>query len=389
MTAAQLVPLVLYYIYRTLIRMKSRGRDKSAGPRLAVAISSYILYIICEYMVLWLSRTREYFADRFAGEVTQNPNRLVSALVKIGYGLAGKESERKKEKKEERKPGLEAVGALGIFDPKSGVALVTSSVSSVSAAQKMGDEVDKAVLKDAMKWDLWNPWAKYYEMHSTHPLIANRINHLSTHSQVLGKEPYLRFDQTKPESYWDEFLVDLVVRLLPGLAFIPFLIGFVASQNTSWLGAGIFVAGIASFLKTRVAYKSDFFPDISISSLLKKVKVSGIRPVPCKLKGTIIGRGVPGLIWSEDFVMQDETGIMFLDYRQPIPLWDFFFGLLRRAKYDNQEAEVIGWYRRAPVPYIELKGVRPQGEAEKRCYTYIAKYVWAGVLTIIGLVLLL
>jgi heat shock protein HtpX len=389
MTAAQLVPLILYYIYRTLIRMKSRGKDKSAGPRLAIAISSYILYISCEYAVLWLSRTREYFADRFAAEVTQNPNRLASALVKIGYGLAGKESERQKEKKEARRPGLEAVGALGIFDPKSGVSLVTSSVSSVSAAHTMGDEVDKAVLKDAMKWDLWNPWAKYYEIHSTHPLIANRISYLSTHSQVLGRKPYVKFDLRKPESYWDEFLVDLVVRLLPALAFIPFLIGFVASQNTSWLGAGIFVAGIASLLKTRVAYKSGFFPDMSISSLLKKVKVSGIRPVPCKIKGTIIGRGVPGLIWSEDFVMQDETGIMFLDYRQPIPLWDFFFGLLRRAKYDNQKAEVVGWYRRAPVPYIELKSVKAEGETEKSCYTYIAKYVWAGILTIIGLLMML
>ena len=389
MTAAQLVPLVLYYIYRTLIRMKSEGEDKSAGPRLAIAISSYILYIICEYAVLWLSRTREYYADRFAAEVTQNPNRLASALVKIGYGLAGKESERQKEKKDERKPGLEAVGALGIFDAKSGVALVTSSVSSVSAAQKMGDEVDKEVLKDAMKWDLWNPWAKYYEIHSTHPLIANRINHLSTHSEVLGKEPYIRFDKRKPESYWDEFLADVIIRLLPALLFAPFLIAFVASQKMSWIGAGIFAAGVASFLRTKVAYRSDFFPDMAVSSLLRKVKVSGIRPVPCKVKGTIIGRGVPGLIWSEDFVMQDDTGIIFMDYRQPIPLWDFFFGLLRRAKYDNQEAEIVGWYRRAPVPYIELKSLKVEGEKERNCYTYIAKYIWAGVLTVVGLLMVL
>jgi Zn-dependent protease with chaperone function/Zn-finger nucleic acid-binding protein len=392
MTAAQLVPLILYYIYRTLISMKSDREDKSAGPRLAIAITSYLLYIISEYVVLWLSRTREYFADRFAGEVTQNPNCLASALVKIGYGLAGKESEKqkgKKEKKEERKPGLEAVGALGIFDPKSGVALVTSSVSSVSAAQKMGDEIDKETLKGAMKWDLWNPWAKYYEIHSTHPLIANRVNHLSTHSQVLGKEPYIRFDAAKPESYWDEFLFDAVIRLLPALIFVPFLIGFIASQKPSWLGAGIFAAGMASFLRTKVAYKSDFFPDMAISSLLKKVKVSGIRPVPCRIQGTIIGRGVPGLIWSEDFVMQDETGIIFLDYRQPIPLWDFFFGLLRRAKYDNQRAEIVGWYRRAPVPYIELRSLKVEGETEKKCYTYIAKYIWAGILAIIGLFIML
>jgi heat shock protein HtpX len=392
MTAAQLVPLILYYIYRTLISTKSDREDKSAGPRLAIAIGSYILYIISEYAVLWLSRTREYFADRFAGEVTQNPNCLASALVKIGYGLAGKESEKqkgRKDKKEERKPGLEAVGALGIFDPKSGVALVTSSVSSVSAAQKMGDEIDKETLKGAMKWDLWNPWAKYYEIHSTHPLIANRINHLSVHSEVLGKEPYVRFDQRKPESYWDEFLFDVVIRLLPVLIFVPFLIGFIASQKAPWLGAGIFAAGMASLLRTKVAYRSDFFPDMSISSLLRKVKVSGMRPVPCRIQGTIIGRGVPGLIWSEDFVVQDETGIIFLDYRQPIPLWDFFFGLLRRAKYDNQRAEIVGWYRRAPVPYIELRSLKVEGETEKKCYTYLAKYIWAGILAIAGLFMML
>lgn len=389
MTAAYLVPLILYYIYRTLISVRSRGKDDSAGPRLVIAIASYILYIISQYTVLWLSRTREYFADRFAGEVTQNPNSLASGLVKIGYGLAGKESEKKEKKKEERKPGLEAVGALGIFDAKSGVAMIASSISSVTAAKSMGDQVDKEVLKGAMKWDLWNPWAKYYELHSTHPLIANRINHLSQHSEVLGKEPYIRFDARKPESYWDEFLIDVVVSLLPALIFILFLIISIAGQGGMWLGAGIFGAGLASFLKTRVAYRSDFFPEMSVSSLLKKVKVSGIRPVPCKVKGTIIGRGIPGLIWSEDFVMQDETGIIFLDYRQPIPLWDFFFGLLRRAKYDNQAAEVVGWYRRTPVPYIELRSITAAGEAEKKCYTYVAKYIWAGILAVIGLVIMI
>ncbi|UCE55286.1 MAG: M48 family metalloprotease [Desulfobacterales bacterium] len=389
MTAAQLAPLILYYIYRTLIRMKSDGEDKSAGPRMAIAIASYVLYIVSQYVVLWLSRTREYFADRFAGETTQNPNCLASGLVKIGYGLAGKESEKKKEKEEERKPGLEAVGALGIFDPKSGVSMAVSSLTSVSAAKKMGDEIDKENLKGAMKWDLWNPWAKYYEINSTHPLIANRLDHLSKQSQILGKEPYIRFDETKPESYWDEFFVDLFIRLLPEIAFVAGLAVFFLTNNPFWIGAGLLASGITSILKTKFSYKSDIFPDMSISSLLKKVKVSNVRPVTCKTKGTIIGRGVPGLIWSEDFVMQDDTGIIFLDYRQPIPLWDFFFGLLRRAKYDHQKADVIGWYRRAPVPYIELKSIKAKGEKERRCYTYIAKYVMGGILAIIGCVLML
>ena len=387
MTMAQLIPLVLYYIYRTLISIVDDDDIKTQAPKIAIAITSYILYILSEYIVLWLSRVREYFADRFAGNTTLNPNSLTSALVKIGYGLAGKESE-KEEEKTDRRLGLDAVGALGIFDPRGALAMVISSVRSVSAVKKMGDEIDKENLKGAMKWDLWNPWARYYEFSSTHPLIASRIKNLSIQSEVLGQEPYIRFDERKPESYWDEFLIDILILSLPLLGFAVFLAVFFVTRNNSWIGAGIFAAGIASFLKTKFSYRSDVFPEMSISSLLKKVKVSRIRPVPCKVKGTIIGRGIPGLVWSEDFVMQDETGIIFLDYRQPIPLWDFFFGILKRGRYDNQEAEVIGWYRRAPVPNIELKSIQVRGEREK-CYTYIAKYVWAGLLALIGIFLMI
>ena len=389
MTAAQLVPLILYYVFRTLISMRTDREDKTAGPRIAIAIASYVLYLIAQYLVLWLSRTREYWADRFGAEATGNPSGLAGALVKIGYGLAGRESARQQEKKEERKPGLQAVGALGIFDSKAGVAMAVSSLPSVTAARKMGGEIDKENLKGAMKWDLWNPWAKYYELNSTHPLIANRIRHLSLQSEVLGMEPFVRFDERKPESYWDEFFVDLFIRFLPALAFLAFLAVSLTTGNHRMIGAGILAAGLASFLKLNFSYRSDAFPEMSVSSLLKKVKVSAVRPVPCRLKGTIIGRGVPGLIWSEDFVMQDDTGIIFLDYRQPIPLWDFFFGLLRRERYQNQPAEVVGWYRRMPVPSIELKSIRARGERERKCYTYLAKYVLAAIVSLAGAFFLL
>jgi len=104
MTVAQLVPLILYFLYRTLIRMRSSGRDKSAGPRIAIAIGAYILYIITEYLVLWFSRTREYYADGFAGETTGNPSGLASALVKIAYGLAGQEKKKNQKNRQAEAP---------------------------------------------------------------------------------------------------------------------------------------------------------------------------------------------------------------------------------------------------------------------------------------------
>jgi Zn-dependent protease with chaperone function len=377
MTVAYVVPLILYYIYRTLIRIRPQGReDKSAPYRYAIAIGSYILYIISQYIVLWFSRIREYFADRFSADVT-SPNNLSSALVKIGYGLAGKEK-----KKEERKPQLEAVKAMGVFDPSSARALAITSYHPGS----LGGEVDKENLKGAMRWDLWNPWALYYEAHSTHPLIAKRLLALSRQAEFKGENPYIRFDERKPESYWDEFFFDLFMAGLPFFAIIFALLSFIATKNFFFLKFGIFLFGVGYLFKTLFSYNFSYFPEMNISSLLKKVKVSGIRGIPCTLKGTIIGRGIPGLIWSEDFILRDQTGIIFLDYRQPLAIWNFLFGLLRAPRFIGEEVEIAGWYRRSPVPYIELKSIKTKTE-KVNCYVFNVKIIFAVLLIIIGVIL--
>ncbi|MBU0468414.1 MAG: M48 family metalloprotease [Candidatus Omnitrophica bacterium] len=399
MTLAQLVPLIFYYIYRTLIRMRSRGRDKSAPARYAIAIGAYILYIISEYIVLWFSRIREYYADRFAGQTTGAPGELASALVKIGYGLAGREPSEKKDKDSNRSAAMKGIEPLGIFNAKHGSTLaLASGVSSKS----MGGEIDKDTLRDVAKWDLWNPWASFYEIHSTHPLIAKRIRMLSNLSVVMGKEPYIEFDERKPESYWDEFFVDLTIQSLPWIAVLGWgivnVFGFLtnAFATGSWTSMSAFTGpnfgllvllfGVGYLIRTIFAYPDDQFAPMNIKALLKKIKVSAIRPVPCKITGKIIGRGVPGLIWSEDFILQDETGIIFMDYAQPLGFINFLFGLLRAKQYHNQEAEVIGWYRRAPVPYIEIKQIKTEG-ASSSCYVYTAKLIWSIILIVAGIFL--
>lgn len=383
MTLAQLVPLILYYIYRALIRMRSRGRDKSAPYRLLIAISAYILYIISEFIVLWFSRIREFFADRFSGEVTGNPNNLASALVKIGYGLAGDDTRKIDIKQKDRRDTLNAVGPLGIFDSKTAKIL---AVSGYAGPVKMGGAVDKEKLKDAAKWDLWNPWAAYYELQSTHPLIAKRLKFLSNQSSSLGKEPYIEFNERKPESYWDEFLVDLFIKSLPFIAVVWGIALFAMRQEVSFLWFGLLAFGSAYLMQILFSYPNYDFAQMTVKSLLKKIKVSAVRPVPCSIKGKIIGRGIPGLIFSEDFVMQDETGIIFLDYHQPLGIFDFLFGLLRAAKYINQDVEIIGWYRRSPVPYIEIKKLKIGGE-ESACFVYHVKLIFSIAVIILGFIM--
>lgn len=389
MTMANLVPLVMYYVYRTLISVRSGGNDKSAGPRIAIAVGAYIVYIVSEYLVLWFSRTREYYADRFGGEATGNPNSLASALVRIAYGLAGQKGtgtgkKGKSKNGEARSSNLEAIGALGIFD---GTAARALAVTSTTSTENPTGEIDKENLKGAMRWDRWNPWAMYYELHSTHPLVANRLEHLGEQSAAMGKDPFVVFTDRKPESYWDEFAVDLLMMWLPLLMAVPVLAFGLITGNQSILFLTLSGIGAGMFLKTIFSYSNGPFPEMSVASLLKYVKVSAVRPVPCTLRGKIIGRGVPGLIWSEDFVMQDETGIIFLDYRQPLRIWEFFFGLLRSRDLQDQPATITGWYRRSPMPYIELKTL-DAGGVTRNCYVYHMKVFASIAAVVLGIVLM-
>src|SRR5262245_2250814 len=180
MTLANLVPLLLYYVYYWAIRLRNVD-DRAKAPGWLVAIGAYVLYVVCESIVLWFSRTREYFADRFAGQETGDPNALARALVKIAYGLAAqgtkkgdpppdeKEAKKQKEKRTQY-AGAGAWGALNIADHRASVALVIGTAGgSTEGKDGPAGDLDVERVKSAMQWDLWNPWATWFELHSTHP----------------------------------------------------------------------------------------------------------------------------------------------------------------------------------------------------------------------------
>jgi Zn-dependent protease with chaperone function/Zn-finger nucleic acid-binding protein len=401
MTLANLVPLLAYYLYRVAIEIRE---EKARAPAWMVAVGSYVVYIISEYLVLWFSRTREYYADRFAGQATGKPNALASALVKIAYGLAAagraeheavaavtdkKAKIAGQDKIARQHDRMGALRAMNIFDDRAAVGLV------VSSAVGRGDDAKRPeaeALKGAMQWDLWNPWAAWYELNSTHPLVAKRLLRLGDQAAQQGQEPLVIFDRRKPESYWDDFLVDVAVMALPLVCFLAGLVAFMIAGLTaqrwhpSWLGGGLVLAGLASLFKTWFVYRSDFFPHLSVAALLHKVKVSAVRPVPATLTGTIIGKGVPGLVWSEDFVMRDRTGILFLDYNQPLAIWNFLFGLFRAGRYQGKDIRVSGWFRRAPVPYLEVNRVEVLDGSlpPRRCYARHARMLVACLLVAAG-----
>jgi Zn-dependent protease with chaperone function len=404
MTLANLVPLLLFWLYDTACRIAAGGDNKEnkvSGAAWVVAIGAYVLYIVSQYIVLWFSRTREYYADRFAGRVTGKPNALASALVKIAYGLAAADSKEharaaagKEAKKSEqvRASGVSALGALNIFDRGAAVNMVMCAAPRTDHGKASAGQVDVERVKSAMQWDLWNPWATFYELNSTHPLVAKRLLRLSDQASVGGQQPYVMFDRAKPESYWDDFLVDFCVLALPWLGLLAGL-GLFAGMSWAaqdfqwhWLGVAVGLLGLGAFVRNRFAYRGKIFEHRTVASLMSHVKVSPVRPVPTTMTGTIIGKGVPGLIWSEDFVIRDQTGILFLDYRQPLAIWNWLFGLLRAGRYQGKEVRVQGWFRRAPTPYLEIyhMDVVDGSEASRTCYSYYANVIGCVLLAAIG-----
>ncbi len=385
MTAAALVPMVLYSIYRVCLRQRrssSRG-GKGRGGIVLIGLAAFVLYHITEYVVLFLSRVREYYADRFAGEATRQPNRLASALVKIAYGLAGS----RRDEKEEESSGQQTLRPLGIFDPVGALGLVTASLTRAGAPSKEN-------ILGAMQWDLWNPWAGYYELGSTHPLPARRLEALGRQAAAYGQEPFVLFDEKKPESYWDEFFVDLFYLWLPWI-----LAAAAAASNyfsgvqgcLGWLGTAAGGAAgwaVGNLLRLWFKYGGGFCPDMTVSALLKKVKVSAVRGVPAALRGKVIGRGVPGFILSEDLVLQDETGFILLDYRQPLALFQWIFAIRRVPQLIGEEVSVKGWYRRAPVPYLELRTLTAGGE-QSTCYSLEAQYAFTALVLAASVLFLL
>ena len=230
--------------------------------------------------------------------------------------------------------------------------------------------VSKDKIKNAMKWEMWNPWAKWFELNSTHPLISKRLQAISKLSDKYKQKPYIEFDLKKEESYVDDFLLEILISFMPIICIILTVVfGLIYSKNALFIiGCGLFLTMVFAFIKFNRSHKKDY-KDTNVADLLGEVKVSHITSIPCILKGKIIGRGNPGCIFNEDFVIKDESGIIFLDYNQPLNLINKIFALFKSKEYFDKEVRVTGWYRRSPVPYVEIYKYEVDGKT-KKIYTY-------------------
>ncbi|NJK60780.1 MAG: M48 family metalloprotease [Oscillatoriales cyanobacterium SM2_1_8] len=373
MTVAATLVQILYLVYTLARRMGESGSDKKKDLAQNVALVAYLFYLAGTYLLLYLSRTREYFADRFAAQVTGDPNALSRALVKIAYGIL-EEGERipaeaapargqtkTAEKPPQRSALLEGTRALGIYDGRT--AAGTGTAYRVAASPL---EVGRVFL-----WDLFNPWGWWMELNSTHPLTGKRIRALSTYAEQMGIAPEFDMGTVVAEGnrldkqrLYGSFLVDVLIFQAP---LVGSIVGAIAGSlslggGDVWMGAlglfsGLLVGnGVGTLGRAFVMYPNfGRATETSVMALMSDPYASPLRGQPATLTGEIIGRGDAGSIFGSDLKLREASGMIYLRYASRFgPLGNFLFGWQQAGKLVNLSVRTQGWFRRGIAPWMDL-----------------------------------
>jgi heat shock protein HtpX len=340
MTIAAVVPLVLYQIY-----IFGRRINNS----LFVGETAYAAFLVSQFVVLLLNRTREYFADAYAANVTGTASDLSTALVKIACGLVNAKETGSSAPKDKRLG--DALAIMGISNVRSGAALVLGISDAASAAR-------------VMRWDLVNPWSRVFEMNSTHPLTAFRVRALGRLARGGDALAPYQLAEDRPMSY-APFMIEALIWVAPIVSGMAFFLSMVAGARLMRHGIAIppyvrpdllILTGVLFITRTLLRYRGAV-EQTRVASLLEDVSVSEMRPRAVELSGEIVGRGLPGAAWSADLVLQDSTGIVFVLNRQSIPFARLVFAFCRADNFIGQHVTLTGWYRRGVKPYVELGSV--------------------------------
>lgn len=324
---------ILYQLYFALTRSSS---DSKKGDYLkAVGLLAYVFYILGTFILLFLSRTREYLADQFSAEVTKDPHHLATALIKIAYGIVTTEDS------DSTKSLLQSTRHLGIVDVKNAKQIGVASYIS---------HQDPAVLSEVMVFDRVSPWAKLIELNSTHPLNGKRIGRLGELAKKLGKAFPYDVEQAITRLQVDQgrvgrgFALGLIIFLLPVLAVAAGL-GLTAFGMPWPIILTLF--GLAMLVQVIYRFPQAAAVTSTVLDEMRNPYASPVRGRKISLEGQAVGRGVPGFIFGEDLMFQDKTGLIFLDYNSIFGfIGDLFFALGKIKSLLGQRATAEGWFFR-------------------------------------------
>jgi Zn-dependent protease with chaperone function len=366
MTMAGMLVQILYQIYAALARSQRSSSSKEGNKLAAIGFIALLFYYVGIYLLLYLSRTREYLADAFSADRVE-ARHLASALVKIAYGIVAVEDT------EATQSLLRSTRHLGVVDVKNARytgLLAESTVASPSAAAQ------------AMLFDTFNPWAALIQLNSTHPLTGRRVAHLGEVAREKGQaftdyniEAAAKRVDLDRGKLWRGFLAELL------LLIAPLLLGLAVALLGAWQLAPAAIA-LGVLLTLPLRYPLGTPRETTVMELMGEPGASPVRGQKVRLLGKAIGRASPGFIAGEDVIFQDKTGLMTVDFRSMLGLiGNLFAGWKRVPKHLNESGAATGWFRRSMGGYLILRELKTNaGELRAK------PFFWQVVLSLIVIV---
>jgi Zn-dependent protease with chaperone function len=357
MSLVLLVTIPIYKLYQQLSKWGDRTSQRFVNF-VYIALSSFVYGIWCLLTgtAICLSQLRLYYADRFAIEFTGNPNGLTRGLLKVAVGIASDI-----QKQEQTSWQLES---LNIVLP---VGTVQSTTLGSLASHQRFDSL--------LMWDYLNPYAYWFTINNTHPLIGSRIHrhlkiarewHLESELDIETQNSSL----VRKETFYMQiapFLaipIGLIFAAIIGLTWqIAFALKFI---NLKWIyDDWYFATGcIAICFSIGVLIRiNSFFPDLKganlqtsdqLPNLLSNPSAIPIDKVGVSLSGKLLGRRGTTNSLGQDLVLQTNTALLKLHHiswlGQPVNPQD----------YIGRQVTVTGWLRRGATSWVDIQSLQTQ-----------------------------
>ncbi len=366
MSLGILTAQIPYTIYRLVAQWGEQWEGFILrGTTGAIAQIAYAIYWLLRWPLVWLSRIRIYFSDRFACDVTGNPNGLSRAILKIAIGIA-------KDIEQQGKTSwlLEGFDLLMPLGYKQAMSL--GSLSSYTAFEPV------------LAWDILNPHRRWLALNNSHPLTGDRLQLLSRYARHWKLETELNFsrltEKPRPNSAF-RLQIAPYIGVLIGLILggVLWLLGQVGSfrkikllswllDDYWWFMVGFVLAGFSIGTLIRI---NSLFPDITSSTradetalpdLLADPDALPVNPQPVRFPGKLLGR--PGIAnWlGQDLILQSRAGLVKLHHLSSLgPMGNFLFWKNRPSQLISRSVTVTGWFRRGATPWIDIDAIATSG----------------------------
>jgi Zn-dependent protease with chaperone function len=387
---------VLYYIYVLLSRQSYRAKSAKQVWQVAATFAN-TLYSLSNYLLVWLSQTSTILSDRFASEITGNPNALARALPKMArqmlpYNQPAMPTNRL----------LESTRALGICDRQTMTAI--GLAMEIAYVGQTDQDPYRVFL-----WELFNPWRRWLQLHSTHPLVGERLKILSGYSKQLGLSTEYDFSELLKEekklnkkrlyrNFWRDLLIQISPFIGVAIAAIIALILYFLFNRWLLLSLSMIGLGLGFMFQGSLRYP-DFrkVSDTDLVSLLIDPYASYVQGTPVQIPGELLGYGTDEFYIGYSMRLEDQGGLAFINYIPNFRQWliDPSNTIKNLEMLCDRSVLASGWFRRGQFPMIDLSTLqpimedRPNQRASLISYHQFWNNIGSSMLVLLGLALLL